>query len=217
MKIAIIGSSRGVGRYCVLEGLLRGHEVISLSRSIAPACKHQNLHHVVGDATRASVIKNLLTHADAVIVTIGNAVNKRHCNLYTNMAFALCEAYEEVRKRIPVVVVSAFGVGTSSIYLKWHEKLILQATRKEFISNKASMEKVISTSPLNWIIVRPKLVASIRKEKADYRVVTEYDPDYKISSITRLTLAKYLIHQAENPKHLFKFPIPQSKRVGYSE
>jgi hypothetical protein len=65
MKLTIIGASLGVGLLAVQQVLIQGHHVTTRSRAITTLPAHPQLTKVVGGATSAADLRQVLPRAEA--------------------------------------------------------------------------------------------------------------------------------------------------------
>lgn len=88
MHVVIIGASRGVGYYCLLNllrdqstsvtVLLRNPAVLSSDPAVAPYIASGQVTVLQGDATNADDLVPLFKHfVDAVLVTVGESVYRQ--------------------------------------------------------------------------------------------------------------------------------------------
>ncbi len=77
MKITIIGASAGIGLETVKRGLNRNHSITTLSRSEIQLEGEKSLNMILGDATNKADLINSIQNADALMVTLGTAKNKK--------------------------------------------------------------------------------------------------------------------------------------------
>lgn len=204
MKIAIIGASAGIGIETTKRALERNHEVITLSRSTVQLPNNSLLKPITGNALNKNDLARAIEGADAVIVTLGTRKNMKQTSLFSNFAKLLVEVQKESKSEATHLIVTGFGTGDSANYVGWFVKLFLKYFLKDVYADKAKLEKLISESGLNWLIVRPgRLLDEPRTEK--YRIETNLYKGINIGAINRSDVADYLVKQAERPTDLLKY------------
>jgi NAD(P)-dependent dehydrogenase (short-subunit alcohol dehydrogenase family) len=72
MRIAVFGSTRGIGRQVVVQALHAGHEVTAIARRPeAVTTEHERLQVVRADALEPSTLRQALKEQDAVVSALG--------------------------------------------------------------------------------------------------------------------------------------------------
>ena len=204
MKIAVIGASAGIGLETVKRALERNHEVVALARSAVQHPENPLLSSINGDALNKNNLTRAIEGSDAVIVTLGTRKNMDQTTLFSDFAKLLLEVQKESKSKATHLIVTGFGTGESANYVGWFVKLFLKYFLKDVYSDKAKMEELISSSNLNWLIVRPgRLLGKPRTEK--YRIETSFYKGVNIGAINRSDVADYLVKQAEQPTDILKF------------
>lgn len=210
MNITVIGASSGIGLEAVKRALHRKHSVTGLSRSAVQLIGFDNFHFMRGDALKKIAVKKAIANADAVLVTLGTPRDAKRTSLYSEFAKNLVEIWTETQTKIPFVIVTGFGTGDSQDYVSsWFIKMFVKYVMRDIYNDKAKMEEIISSSGMNWVIVRPgRLLDDGLTE--NYRVETELYSGMNIVGISRSDVADYMVKQAENPSELKKFAVISS-------
>lgn len=198
MKLTVIGASAGVGRLTVLRALQQGHSVTALSRRADTLPNHERLEKISGDATHSAALKLALRETNAIIVSIGTKT-KKGTTLFSDTARALIQAYAALGLHVPVLVVTGFGAGESRHYLRFFMRTVIDLFLKDQYRDKTLMEELLTQSALKWEIVRPGRLTN-DTALADYRVLTKLSPGMNVSNISRTSVARYLVEEAEKPK-----------------
>ena len=204
MKIAVIGASAGIGLETVKRALERNHEVVALARSAVQHPEYPFLKSINGDALNKYDLTRAIEGADAVIITLGTRKNMGQTTLFSDFAKLLLEVQKISKSKATHLIVTGFGTGESANYVGWFVKLFLKYFLKDVYTDKAKMEELISSSDLNWLIVRPgRLLDEPRTEK--YRIETSLYKGIDIGAINRSDVADYLVKQAEQPTDILKY------------
>lgn len=204
MKIAVIGASAGIGLETVKRALERNHEVVALARSAVQHPENTLLSSINGDALNKNNLTRAIEGSDAVIVTLGTRKNMGQTTLFSDFAKLLIEVQKESKSKASHLIVTGFGTGESANYVGRFVKLFLKYFLKDVYADKAKMEELISSSDLNWLIVRPgRLLDKPRTEK--YRIETSLYKGINIGAINRSDVADYLVKQAEQPTDILKY------------
>jgi putative NADH-flavin reductase len=184
IHITIIGTSSGVGLLAVQQALAKGHHVTTLSRTTATLPPHLHLTTVVGSATVAADLRQVLPSADTVVITVGTT-KKNATRLFTETARALLEATAEAPLAAPVLVLTGFGAGASAPYLSWWMRGIIHFFLKQEYADKTRLEELLATSNLQWEIVRPGMLTNGPLTDT-YHVLPTLSPGMKVGRIALL-------------------------------
>jgi putative NADH-flavin reductase len=204
MKIAIIGASAGIGLMAVQQALEKGHEVTAMSRNTSAMPEHAKLVKINGSATSSDDLHKVIAGAEAVLVTIGTK-DKKGTTLFTDTARALVLAASELELKAPVLVITGFGAGNSSSYLRFFMRTVIRLFLKDQYENKTQMERLIAESALAWEVVRPGMLTNGPRAQT-YQVIPELRKDMRIGKISRADVADFLLREAENPSMLYQYP-----------
>ena len=204
MNITIIGASAGIGLETVKRGLNRNHSITTLSRSEINIEEKQSLNMILGDATNKADLFKSIQNADALIITLGTGKNMKPTTLFSDFAKLILEIQNENKITIPFIFVTGFGAGESKNYVAWLVKMFLKYFLKYVYADKTKMEEIITSSDLNWTVVRPgRLLDKELTEK--YRVENKLFKGINIGGINRADVADFLIKQAEKQTELKKY------------
>ena len=204
VNITIIGASAGLGFETLKRGLDRNHTITTLSRSEIKIEENKLLKVIIGDATIKVDLLNAIQNADALIVTIGTSKNMKTTTLFSDFAKLMVEIQSENKISIPFIFVTGFGAGESKNYVSWIVKMFLKYFLKDVYADKTKMEELITSSDLNWTVVRPGRL--LDKELTEqYRIENKLFKGINIGGINRADLADFLIKQAENQTELKKY------------
>lgn len=153
MQITIFGATSTTGRLTVQRALAAGHHVTAFTREADKVTEqHDQLRVLEGDVTDPASCAGALTGADAVIITLGNG---RHGLIREAGTRAVVEAMHEVGVR-RLICQSTLGAGASraNLNLFWRY-LMFGALLRQAYADHAAQEEVVTSSGLDWTIVRP--------------------------------------------------------------
>lgn len=153
MHVTVFGATSTTGRLVVDRALAAGHTVTAHTRDTTRVARqHDRLRVVEGDVTDPVACRAALTGADAVIITLGNG---RHGSVREAGTRAIVEAMHgaDVRR---IVCQSTLGVGTSraNLNLVWRY-LMFGGLLRQAYADHVAQEEVVTSSGLDWTIVRP--------------------------------------------------------------
>lgn len=199
MKLTIIGASAGIGLATVERALELGHQVTTLSRHRIKIKEDSNLTQLQGSALNEADLKKATESAEVVLVTLGTGTKTSATTLFSDFAQLLTS----IKINVPVIVVTGFGASESYPYLTLTQKLFFKFILNKVYADKAIMERIITTSPLRWEIVRPGLLTN-KPLTEKYHIETELRPKMNRSSISRNDVADFLVKEAMNQKFIGK-------------
>lgn len=186
MKITVIGGSKGTGAQ--LAGLARdaGHEVTVLSRSgTAPT----GVRSVTGSATDAAAVREAVTGADAVVVTVGGAKGVRHQRAQVTRAVIAAMREAGVRR---LVVQSSLGAGDSASQLPRPLGTITKLMLMLPLADHDEQEAAVRRSGLDWTVLRPTGLTD-KPATGSWQALRVGDPGTLRSSIPRADLAACML------------------------
>lgn len=186
MKITVIGGSKGTGAQ--LAGLARDarHEVTVLSRSgTAPT----GVRSVTGSATDAVAVREAVTGADAVVVTVGGAKGVRHQRAQVTRAVIAAMREAGVRR---LVVQSSLGAGDSASQLPRPLGTITKLMLMLPLADHDEQEAAVRRSGLDWTVLRPTGLTD-KPATGSWQALRVGDPGTLRSSIPRADLAACML------------------------
>ncbi len=202
--LAIIGASAGVGLECVQVALARGHRVTVLSRSPVPAPDHPSLTRVKGSATHVDDLRRALAGVDAVLVCLGVGKKLGATTLFSDFGRALLQLQDELGQT-PVLVLSGFGAGDSAAYQGPVASMLFKVFLGRVYEDKTALERQVEGSRLHWILVRPGVLTN-GPSTHPARAQVDYRQGMKVGSISRRTVADFMVTQAEQPTMIGQKP-----------
>ena len=162
-RVLILGANGPSGRQTVQQGLARGLAVDALTRHPeAFPIRHERLRVIGGDAKDPSTIDAAVAWCDAVISVIGTGFTWRPVEVYSSSARLIIAAMQHYGRRRLVVVTSG-GVSAEVRHGGILQHLTFLLTRKTFTrtvyDDMEEMERLVSTSGLDWTVVRPPVLS----------------------------------------------------------
>lgn len=197
-NIVVIGANGGIGRQTVELALQQGHHVTAILRHPDNLkLEHANLTIVKGDIMHPETLEKSLQNADAVISAIGKDSFKP-TTLYSQGNKNILAAMQKAgAKRVFFISASGLHVNpTHSLIVKFATKYILQRLLKNMYADLARMEKIVSSSPLNWTIMRPPRLIN-KPVTGVYRFSINSVLKNGLS-ISRADIAHYILNNVSN-------------------
>ncbi|GLY30770.1 NAD(P)-binding oxidoreductase [Kineosporia sp. NBRC 101731] len=200
-RIVVLGATGATGRLVVSTALRRAHHVIALVRRTGSFAPAEGLHEVEWQhLSDVATLTSALTGADAVISTLGGAAQGPTSVCTDAMTVTVPAMQRAGISRL--VALSAHGVADSrdrSLF-----SLAVWAGVGEKMRDKESMEPLVSSSGLDWTIVRPPMLRDT-PATGNYRVATDL-PVHLWTSVARADVADFLVREVEAPHHLHAYP-----------
>ena len=198
MKILVIGATGKTGAAVVELAVGAGHDVTAFVHD-AGAYLREDVHVAEGDALNPDQVASALVGQEAVIDTLGGSTPYAPTTLETDAARILIAAMNQhgVRR---LLVVSALGAGNSRANTSFvYEHLLMPTFLRGVLPDKAGMEAEVSSSDLDWTLVRAALLTDDEPSGS----IRTYDADDGniAHKIARGDLAAFLIR--ELPRNTF--------------
>ncbi|MGT2426530.1 NAD(P)-dependent oxidoreductase [Amnibacterium kyonggiense] len=158
-RVLVLGANGPTGRRTVQLALDRGSAVVALTRHPeAFPIAHDRLRVVGGDATDPATMDAVVAGCDAVVSTIGVAYTWSPVSVYSSTArHAIAAMRRHGLRRI--VAVTSMAVPRRVEEGGPVRRALFQAFRSTFTrtlyDDMLRMEDMVSTSGLDWTIVRP--------------------------------------------------------------
>lgn len=208
MKIALLGATGGTGLAFLQFALEAGHEVTCIARTPSKiTTEHERLTLMQGDVYDPATLVPGLRGQDVLVGLFGVAAGPRNMvaptTLYSvgiaNVLTAMAEASLE-----RIVMVSSSGVLYDPT-APWFFNRILRPLAWRMYSDMLQMEVLLSSSEVDWTIVRPPELGN-GPETGDLKVAVDAFPQ-GAHKISRADLARFLLQEAESPAYSRQRPV----------
>ncbi|MBC7740488.1 MAG: NAD(P)H-binding protein [Candidatus Saccharibacteria bacterium] len=204
MKVIVFGATGGTGRAVTKRALAAGHSVTAFVRDTGKMSPAPGLRIIQGDAMVAGDVAAALVGQEAVVITLGNSQNafgllfgarrttpRDVCAVGThNILSGLSPGIQ-----VPLIVVSAFGIGETRDKLPFMFKLFYRLFLREQMADKEKQEAVLKASGAAHVIVQP--VALTDKAPTGIWTATR-DGTLGQSDVSRGDLAGFLLSVLES-------------------
>src|SRR5438034_5912006 len=197
-RIAVIGLTGRTGKLGLAEGLRRGYALTAFTRRPAELACIDGLSAVVeGDGRRSDDVRRAVQGQDAVISIVAPE-GRGPTTVVSDAMSALLEGMQEAGvRRLVSVSVSAIEGRRPWILIN----LVRWILRKPY-ADFARMERLITSSPIDWTIVRPPYLSNGRKTGRVRTQVGGKDLPRGPYHISRADLAATLVDLAEDSQHV---------------
>lgn len=199
MKVLVIGAAGKTGSTVVERAVAAGHEVTAFVHNSNGYEPPSGVHVVEGDATDGVTMDTAVRGQEAVLETIGGKTPYKATTLETSVANTIMDSMRRngVRR---LVVTSMIGEGASRKNSTIFVRLLLLTFLRGANKDKAQMESTVSTSGLDWVILRPAILSD-EPAKGDVRIFRA-ETGEKADKITRADLASFMVAQLSSDEHL---------------
>jgi putative NADH-flavin reductase len=206
MKIALLGATRGTGKYVLELALERGHQVTALVRDVTALPQRERLTVVNGDARQVADVAKVVSGADLVVSSIGARQISSRERVVSSAAAATAEAMKQLgMKRI--IFVSALGAGqTGAVFeaVAGLGRLLAPGIIDTVIDDKDRAEALIRDAGLDYTFVRaPALTDGPKTGRYHARAENRVG----LKKISRADLAAFIVDEAEQPKFVRAAPM----------
>lgn len=162
MKVIVFGATGGTGCAVTAQALHVGHTVTAFVRDAGKMPPADGLTVVQGDAMDTSDVQAALKGQEAVVVTLGNSQNAygRMLGARRTTPRDVCEVgtrhiLSALPAGVPMMVVSAFGVGDTRAKLPLMFKLFYRLVLREQIADKERQDALLKASGTDFVLIQP--------------------------------------------------------------
>ena len=206
-RLLIIGASQGIGLETVKSALAAGHTVRAFARSASKiSLDDPYLEKIDGDARESTSITKALNGQDAVIQSLGVALNPetilRGTTLFSEATRTLVDAMTAHGPQ-RLIVVTGISAGNSREALGPLIGLAFQLSLRRIYNDKDVQEMIVQRSKLDWTIVRPGFLT---QGEGPYRALINKD-DWRPGPISRSGVAKFIVEHLNDPVYLRQTPL----------
>jgi putative NADH-flavin reductase len=205
-RVLIVGATGGTGRQLVAQALERGLAVTALVRNPSRlTIAHPQLTVVRGNVLDGDSIAEAMRGQDAVLSALGHKryfPPNRILSEGTRNVLRAMEA-QGVRR---FVCESSLGIGDGAGRLGVYYTLFtIPVVLPFYYWDKARQERIISASPVEWVIVRPGLLNNGAK-RGRYRHGRGIGSFLWTVRISRADVADFMLDQLESDAYLRSAP-----------
>jgi putative NADH-flavin reductase len=206
MRLLIVGATGGTGRELVRQALERGHDVRAFARSPSKLdMRHERLAIVSGDVLDSASVEAAVRGQDAVLCALGHKRWFYPTRILSEGTRNLIRAMENESVR-RFVCETSLGVGDSWGRMGLYYTLFVGVFILPFyFFDKARQERVIRSSTLDWVIVRPGALTNGSK-RGVYRQGPEVGHWLWTVRISRADVADFMLNQVTSDAYLHQSP-----------
>ena len=193
MLIAILGATGPTGKLLTSLALEGGHEVVALVRNASKLPGADKLRVVVGDATNATDVLNIVNGADVVVSCLGHVPGD--APMMTTAFKNIISAASKQAKPPRCVLMTTIGVGRTSFHVKLVLSLLVASCK--VIADYEEADKFVRLNgKVPYVIVRP---AHLTDDPSTDKYKTSLKGPYHIAmKISRADVASFLLRAASS-------------------
>src|SRR3989441_4539841 len=208
MNIVVIGSTGRTGRLVIEEGIRRRHGMTAFTRRPDALADVAGLRTIIhGDGRNLGDIRRAVRGQDAVISIVG-AEGRGPTTVLSDVTRAELTAMREAGVR-RIVTVSASALEGRRPWIAIN--LVRWILRKPY-ADFARMERLITSSGVDWTIVRPPYLSNGPKTGRVRTQTGRKDLPHGPYHISRADLAATLVDLAEDTQHVGEVLLVSERR-----
>jgi putative NADH-flavin reductase len=206
MRLLIVGATGGTGRQLVRQALERGHHVTAFARNPSKLdVRHERLAVVQGDVLDAPSVEAAVRGQDAVLCALGHKRWFYPTRILSEGTRNLIRAMEKESVR-RFVCETSLGIGDSFGRMGLYYTLFVGVFILPFyFFDKVRQERLIRSSSLDWVIVRPGALTNGPK-RGVYRDGAKVGNWLWTVRISRADVADFMLNQVTSDVYLRQSP-----------
>ena len=205
-KIVIFGSTGTVGKHVVDQALEKGFEVLAFCRDKQKlkGLLHPHLKIMEGDVFNSKDVNSAVTGQETVIVTLGSG-KSRTGTVRSEGTKNIIDAMQ-TNGVSELICQTTLGANDSIKNLNFFWKRIMFGWfLKKVFRDHELQEKLVKSSSLDWIIVRPAAFTDGEKTNK-YLHGFKFDDKSTKLKISRADVADFILKQVTDKKYLHQTP-----------
>jgi putative NADH-flavin reductase len=205
-RVLIVGATGGTGRQLVAQALERGHSVTAFARDPSKLhVQHPQLTILQGDVLDYASVETAVRGHDAVLSALGHKrffYPTRILSEGTRNIVRAMEAHTVPR----FVCETALGIGNSAGRMGLYYTLfVVPVILPFYFWDKARQERLIASSSLEWVIVRPGALTNGEK-RGSVRHGRRVGSFLRTVRISRADVADFMLNQMADATYLRAAP-----------
>jgi putative NADH-flavin reductase len=206
MRLTIFGANGSTGRILTEQALAAGHTVTAFTRHADGfPIRHERLQVLQGDALDLAAVETAVTGQDAVLSSLGTRYSRKPITLYSAGVANIVQAMHDhgvsrlvcVSSSVTDPVTRSEDTGGGVVFEKVLKPFITNVIGKTMYADLLRMEELVSTSDLDWTIVRPSGLFDT-PTVTEYRLAEGFLPEHFTS---RADLAACMLQQAASDQY----------------
>jgi uncharacterized protein YbjT (DUF2867 family) len=158
-RLAVLGSTGGVGRSVVRQAAGRGHQVVAVLRARAAVPEEwagADVRPVRADLLDPDGLAVALEGVQAVLSAVGSRRGRAPTTVCADTIGCVLPAMASAGvRRLVVVSTSGLSAAGDDPVMRWLAKPVLRRVLRHPWADMARMEELVRLSPLDWTVLRP--------------------------------------------------------------
>lgn len=206
MKLLIIGGTGGTGRELIKQALEQGHDVTALVRNPeSVTIINPRLTIIKGNVLDYAGVEKAVTGQEAVLSALGHKRFFIYSTILSEGTRNIIRAMEahDVKR---FICITSLGINDSRFKLGLYYTLfVIPVITFFYFLDKSKQEKLITSSKLDWTIVRPAQLFN-GKRKGDYKHGQEVGSYILTKFISRADVADFMLNELKEMRYLRRAP-----------
>jgi putative NADH-flavin reductase len=205
-RVLIVGATGGTGRQLVAQALERGYEVTALVRDPTKLdTVHPSLRIVKGDVRDPASCADAVRGTEAVVCALGHRGYWSPARTLSRGTANLLDAMRREGSR-RFVCETSLGLGDSVLRLgPLYTLFVIPVVLPVYFLDKARQERVVASSAVEWVIVRPGILNDGPK-RGRVRHGTDVGSVWGMTRVSRADVAAFMLDQLESDAYLGRAP-----------
>jgi putative NADH-flavin reductase len=209
MKILVIGATGATGREIVKQAVIEGHAVTALVRDLSKASFDPAVTKVVGNVLDPVSLTKAIAGQEAVVCSLGSGITgpfKEMTMLSEGTRNLVTAMQAQGAKRL--ICITGIGAGESKGHGPWYYNWLFQPlVLRGVYEDKTRQEAVISSSGLDWTIVRPSLLTNgLAKGASGVHALTDMT-EVHATIISRADVAAFCLRELADARYRGQAPV----------
>ncbi|MFI6182830.1 NAD(P)-dependent oxidoreductase [Nonomuraea sp. NPDC051191] len=197
MRLFVFGASGGLGAQVLDQALASGHRVTAVARTPESIPGHARLTILPGDVLEPHGWRRVLAGHDAVLSCLGSA-DRRPTTVYSQGMTGIIAAMRDsgVRRLTCVTSASLSLPPTAPLSRRLLIGGVVRPLYRHVYTDMTKMEDVVTTSDLDWTIVRPPKLTDGELTRQYRTAANQHLP--RPRTLSRADLAHYMLNHLDD-------------------
>ncbi|MBA3826205.1 MAG: NAD(P)H-binding protein [Ktedonobacterales bacterium] len=199
MQVTLMGATGQTGQLVLGKLLAAGQEVTALVRTPSKVTtQHARLRIIQGDVLRPADVTKAIS-ADSVVISVIGARTLKPDTICTDSARIIIAAMRQQGAR-RYISISGAGLNDHAGFVI--QSIVRPLILKNVYDDAVAQDKLITTSGLDWTIVRPYRLTNGTSTK-DYRVADQpFRSPLLLRWTTRTAVADFMTRESQANQHV---------------
>jgi len=196
MRLFVLGATGKTGGVLVAQAVERGHSVTTFGRSLFTGSQSGEILSIVGNPMSESELADALPGHDAVLSVLGTRGLGATSVLEDGSRATIAAMRKTGVKRL--VILSSALLDT---HIGLVNRIVGRTLLRHFSSDQRAMEKLVTSSDLDWTILRPPRMTDSAPDEQSTSTLDD-PPDSTGMRITKEEVARVMLDTVENRRHI---------------